>query len=209
MTLTIPSPYLLYFLLGMDLLCVLVVTVYIRRLIAERNELRELAYVDPVTGLLNRNGFNHFWKTYKGKDNLALLSLDLDYFKEINDTYGHSAGDQLLREVSLNLKQVTNKNQLAFRMGGDEFLFIMRNCDPNQVEILAGLILNKISRPYYIQERDISVTGSIGISMCAGAEADPSRLMEEADSAMYHAKRLGKNAYCVYANHGLGKLKSV
>lgn len=209
MKMTIPFPYLFYILLGMVVVGAFVVFVHYRSLIAERNALRELAYVDPVTGLFNRNGFNNFWKNYKGKENLALLSLDLDYFKEINDTYGHSAGDQLLREVSQNLKQITNKNQLAFRMGGDEFLFIMKNCDPNQVEIIAGLILNKISKPYYIQDRDISVTGSIGISMCIGSEVDPARMLEEADSAMYHAKRLGKNAYCVYANRGVKKLKSV
>ncbi|MNZ89120.1 Cyclic di-GMP phosphodiesterase Gmr [compost metagenome] len=172
----------------------------LRSLLAERTKLRELAYRDPVTGLLNRNGLDHFWHHYKGKENLAVLSLDLDRFKEINDTYGHKAGDQILHEVSQVLNQVTNKNQLAFRVGGDEFLFIMKNCHSNKVEIIANLILDKMSRPFHIQGRDLSVTGSIGISMSPGARADRLRMLEEADIAMYHAKRLGKNRYCVYRN---------
>ncbi len=117
-------------------------------LLRERAMLRQLAYCDPVTGLLNRNGLEDFWPEHKERENMAVLSLDLDQFKEINDTYGHQAGDELLREVSKDLKQITNKHQLAFRIGGDEFLFIMKNYDDNKAEILAGLILDKISRPY-------------------------------------------------------------
>ncbi|RCX21404.1 diguanylate cyclase (GGDEF)-like protein [Fontibacillus phaseoli] len=192
------EPILHYFIYGICLAIFLSGGLYVRALRAERNTLRELVYRDPVTGLLNRSGFDTFWSQYRAKERLALLSLDLDGFKEINDTYGHAAGDELLKEVSRDLKQITNKNQLAFRMGGDEFLFIMKNYDPSQVEILAGLILKKISRPYYIQDRDISITGSIGISMCEYSEADRARLLEEADSAMYHAKRLGKNGYHVF-----------
>ncbi|MNI52279.1 Cyclic di-GMP phosphodiesterase Gmr [compost metagenome] len=172
--------------------------IYIRKLLSDRAKLYELAYRDPVTGLLNRHALENFWSVYKKKENMALISLDLDQFKEVNDTYGHEAGDQLLREVSKHLKQVTNKNQLAYRIGGDEFLFIMKNCDESKVEILAGLILDNISRPYYIQGKDISVTGSIGISMSQGAKVDRTRMFKEADAAMYHAKRLGKNRYCVF-----------
>ncbi|WP_334073056.1 MULTISPECIES: GGDEF domain-containing protein [Paenibacillus] len=199
MTMNLSEINLHYILYGFVFIVLLAGIFYIRTLLAERNTLRELAYRDPVTGLLNRNGFEHFWSTFKGKDNLALLSLDLDRFKEINDSYGHNAGDQLLKEVSEDLQQVTNKNLLAFRMGGDEFLFIMKNRDPNQVEILAGLILSKISRPYHIQERDMSVTGSIGISLCHASKVDRARMLEEADRAMYHAKRLGKNRYYVFS----------
>ncbi|WP_410769345.1 GGDEF domain-containing protein [Fontibacillus sp. BL9] len=195
------APNLHYFIYGICLVGFLVGALYVRSLRAERNALRELVYRDPVTGLMNRVALERFWSQNRVKDQLALLSLDLDGFKVINDTYGHAAGDELLKEVSRDLKQITNKNQLAFRMGGDEFLFIMKNCDPNQVEILAGLILKKISRPYYIQDRDISITGSIGISMCEGCKADRAHMMEEADSAMYHAKRLGKNGYHVFRKH--------
>lgn len=170
-------------------------------LLQERTMLRELAYCDPVTGLLNRNGLENFWPEHRDRENVAVLSLDLDQFKEINDTYGHQAGDELLREVSKDLKQITNKHQLAFRIGGDEFLFIMKNYDDNKVEILAGLILDKISRPYYIQGRDVSVTGSIGISKSTGIQADRTVMFKEADAAMYHAKRLGKNRYCVFNNN--------
>lgn len=185
--------------------CVLLVgaALYLRSLYSEIAALRVLAYRDAVTGLSNRNGLDHFWAKYKGKENLAVLSLDLDCFKEINDTYGHQAGDQLLWEVSRYLEQLTNKNQLAFRIGGDEFLFIVKNCDPNQVKIMAGLLLSKISRPYYIAGRDLSVTGSIGISICQGHRAERTRMLQEADAAMYHAKRLGKNRYCVFGERVL------
>ncbi|MUG45683.1 GGDEF domain-containing protein [Paenibacillus woosongensis] len=173
-------------------------TIVLRSLLRERADLMKLAYTDAVTGLMNRNGFDHFWTRHKGKDHLAVLSLDLDHFKEINDTYGHMAGDQLLHDVSIGLRQITNKNQLAFRIGGDEFVFIMKNCDPNKVEILAALILDKISRPFEIQGRNIKVTGSIGISISEGRKVDRLRMMAEADLAMYHAKKLGRNRYSLY-----------
>ncbi|MNJ40760.1 Cyclic di-GMP phosphodiesterase Gmr [compost metagenome] len=126
------------------------------------------------------------------------MSLDLDHFKEINDTYGHQAGDQLLYEVSIGLRQITNQNQLAYRIGGDEFVFIMKNCDPNKVEILAALILDKISKPVKIQRQKITVTGSIGISISEGRLAERDKMMAEADMAMYHAKKLGRNRYSLY-----------
>lgn len=192
------DPYLTYTIYSIFVVLLIGAVIGMRALLKERSMLRELAYRDPVTGLLNRNGLDHFWSNYKGKENLAILSLDLDHFKEINDTYGHGVGDQLLQKVSGNLRQFTNKHQLAYRIGGDEFLFIMKNCDPNKVEIMAGLILDKISRPSFIQGRDISVTASIGISWSKGSKADRSKMMKESDIAMYHAKRLGKNGYRVY-----------
>lgn len=197
---SITGSYIIY---GVGCVLLAGAVLYLRSLYSEIAALRVLAYRDPVTGLLNRNGLDHFWTKYKGKENLAVLNLDLDCFKEINDTYGHQAGDQLLWEVSRYLEQLTNKNQLAFRIGGDEFLFIMKNCDPNQVKIMAGLLLGQISRPYYIAGRDISITGSIGISICQGHRAERTRMMQEADAAMYHAKRLGKNRYCVFGERVL------
>jgi diguanylate cyclase (GGDEF)-like protein len=165
---------------------------------SERSRLRRLAYRDTVTGLYNRNGLDRFWKKYNGKGNLAVMSLDLDYFKEVNDTFGHHMGDMLLRAVGKDLKRVTNKHQQAYRVGGDEFMIILKNCEPDTVEILAGLILGKICRPYYIEGQDIAITGSIGISMAEGQRADQRRMQKEADVAMYRAKRLGKNRYTVY-----------
>ncbi|NIK79166.1 diguanylate cyclase (GGDEF)-like protein [Paenibacillus castaneae] len=191
-------PYISYIIYSIGIVLLFGAAIGLRSLLIERSMLRELAYRDTVTGLFNRNGMDYFWSHFKGKENIAVLCLDLDHFKEINDTYGHGAGDLLLQEVSLNLRQITNKNQLAYRIGGDEFLFILKNCDMNKVEILAGLLLDKISRPSYIQGRDIAVTGSIGISISPGHTADRARMLKEADIAMYQAKRLGKNRYCVY-----------
>src|SRR5690606_35299553 len=112
--------------------------------------------------------------------------------------YGHMAGDQLLHDVSIGLRQITNKNQLAFRIGGDEFVFIMKNCDPNKVEILAALILDKISRPFEIQRRSIKVTGSIGISISEGRMGNRQLMMSAADLAMDHGKKLGRKRYSHY-----------
>lgn len=164
----------------------------------DKKKLKVLAYHDDVTGLFNRNGLEHFWSRYKGKEDLAVLYLDLDHFKTINDTFGHHVGDTLLRNVSTELSRVTNQNQLAFRIGGDEFIFIMKNCEPHKVEILASLILGLISKPYYVDNKELYVTGSIGISMAESNNVERARMLAEADAAMYSAKKLGKNRYSVY-----------
>jgi diguanylate cyclase (GGDEF)-like protein len=176
---------------------------------SERSRLKRLAYRDTVTGLYNRNGLDRFWKKYNGKGNLAVMSLDLDYFKEVNDTYGHHTGDMLLRAVGKDLRRVTNKHQQAYRVGGDEFLIILKNCEQDTIEILAGLILGKICRPYYIEGRDIAITGSIGISMADGQHAEQRRMQEEADIAMYRAKRMGKNRYTVFKSGEIREISKV
>lgn len=177
------------------MICLLVMIVILE---LDKKKLKILAYQDDVTGLFNRNGLDYFWSRYKGKEDLAVLYLDLDHFKSINDTFGHHVGDALLRNVSTELSRVTNQNQLAFRIGGDEFIFIMKNCEPYKVEILASLILGLISKPYFVEDKELYVTGSIGISMAESRKVEKVRLLAEADAAMYSAKKLGKNCYSVY-----------
>ncbi len=186
------------FLIGLTLALWIYTFIFLRSVMMERNLLRKLAYQDPVSGLFNRNALELFWKRSNSKESIAIMYLDLDGFKAINDTYGHQIGDKLLRRVSDHLLQVTNSNQKAFRIGGDEFLLIMKDYDADQVKVLAELLLQKISAPYNIQGISLQVTGSIGISMHPSPKKPLPSLLKEADIAMYQAKRMGRNCYAVY-----------
>ncbi|ASR49370.1 GGDEF domain-containing protein [Paenibacillus kribbensis] len=186
------------FLIGLTLALWIYTLIFLRSVMMGRNLLRKLAYQDPVTGLFNRNALELFWKRSNSKESIAIMYLDLDGFKTINDTYGHQIGDKLLRRVSDHLLQVTNSNQKAFRIGGDEFLLIMKDYDADQVKVLAELLLQKISAPYNIQGIKLQVTGSIGISMHPSSKEPLSSLLKEADIAMYQAKQMGRNCYAVY-----------
>ncbi|AJE51310.1 diguanylate cyclase [Paenibacillus jamilae] len=185
-------------LIGLTLALWIYTLIFLHSVMMERNLLRKLAYQDPVTGLFNRNALELFWKRSNGKEAFAIMYLDLDGFKAINDTYGHQIGDKLLRRVSDHLLQVTNSHQKAFRIGGDEFLLIMKDYDADQVTVLAELLLQKISVPYNIQGINLQVTGSIGITMHPSPKKPLPSLLKEADIAMYQAKGMGRNRYAVY-----------
>ncbi|MNI63059.1 Cyclic di-GMP phosphodiesterase Gmr [compost metagenome] len=164
----------------------------------EREQLKELAYRDSLTGLFNTNGMNHFWNRCKQGEQLAVLYLDLNRFKSINDQLGHHVGDQLLQAVGGTLKQFSSKGKRhIFRIGGDEFVIIAKRCGSREAEMLALQILEKTTRNYQLEKHDLFVSASIGITMSHG-KLDPQRLLKEADSAMYNAKQLGKGRYAVH-----------
>lgn len=164
----------------------------------DRHVLEKLAYQDTITGLPNRNEMNRFFDTHTGNENIGVLFIDLDQFKVINDTLGHDTGDLLIKEVGIRLRQFIRKGQQAFRIGGDEFLFIVKNCTQEQAEQLAEKILQSIKNVYLIGGNELYITGSIGISISSIKDSDRSMLLKTADTAMYKAKGLGKNQYCVY-----------
>lgn len=165
----------------------------------ERALLEKLAYVDKVTGLQNMNGMDNFWNRNKGRERLAVLFLDLNRFKNVNDTLGHHVGDMLLHEVGVRLSRFVSRKRLIFRVGGDEFVIIARGCSQREAEQLAVGILERLNAPYTVDKHTLSISGSIGISMNRSHEKlDRARLMREADSAMYQAKNLGTSRYCVY-----------
>lgn len=166
----------------------------------DRHVLEKMAYQDTLTGLPNRNEMNRFFDTHIGKESIAVLFLDLDRFKAINDTLGHNIGDLLVQEVGMRLRQFVRSDQQAFRIGGDEFLFIMKRCDQARAERLAEEILRSIKKVYYIDGNELYITGSIGISIGSILQSDRSILLKTADTAMYKAKGLGKNQYCVYTD---------
>lgn len=166
----------------------------------DRHVLERLAYQDAITGLPNRNEMNRFFETHTGNESIAVLFLDLDQFKAINDTLGHNVGDLLVEEVGKRLRPFIRDGQQAFRIGGDEFLIIMKDCTLERAERLAEQILQSIKKVYRIDGNELYVTGSIGISIGSIQESNRSVLLKTADTAMYKAKGLGKNQYCVYTD---------
>lgn len=160
-----------------------------------------LAHYDQLTGLPNRILFldrfeQEIKKTRRNGSLIALMFLDLDRFKEVNDTLGHDMGDQLLKEAATRLASCVRAYDTVARMGGDEFTVILNNLD-NQIvtERIAQNILDKLSEPFYLGGEVVYITTSIGISVYPldGQEIDI--LLKNADQAMYAAKELGRNRY--------------
>lgn len=164
----------------------------------DRHVLEKLAYQDTITGLPNRNEMNRFFETNAETEKITILFLDLDQFKAINDTLGHNVGDLLVQEVGKRLRQFIRSGQQVFRIGGDEFLVILKQSDPVYAQHLANDILQQIKNVYYIDGNELYVTASIGISIGSVHSSDRTTLLKNADTAMYKAKGLGKNQQCLY-----------
>lgn len=165
----------------------------------DRHVLEKLAFQDSITGLPNRNEMNRFFENSAGEKNIGILFIDLDQFKAINDTLGHHVGDGLVQQVGGRLRRfIKPGKQQVFRIGGDEFLVMVKECDRRYAEELADQILQLIKQVYFIDGNELYVTGSIGISIGAIHSSDRSTLLKNADTAMYKAKGLGKNQRCFY-----------
>ncbi|GEM_PF-1949392 len=158
------------------------------------DELSYHAYHDPLTGLFNRNAlYERLEESVKNAlrydRRLAVLFIDLDHFKQVNDTYGHECGDEVLRQVAERFKTILRESDLVFRFGGDEFAVILagaKNLDPEPV---AQKIISELSRPYRVDSRTIDfVRPSIGIAICPQHGCDGKTLLRCADKAMYRAK---------------------
>ncbi|UQZ35143.1 GGDEF domain-containing protein [Paenibacillus sp. PK3_47] len=183
---------------ALTLLALLYLFTWGRQILAEREQLKELAYRDSLTGLLNKNGLDHFWQHCKPNEQVALFYLDLNRFKSINDNLGHHTGDLLLQAVGGRLRQFSCKGKRhIFRIGGDEFVMIAKRCSSKEAEKLALQILENTTRNYSLDRHELFVSASIGITTSQG-RLDPARLLKEADSAMYSAKQLGSGRYAVY-----------
>ncbi|OBZ08998.1 hypothetical protein A8L34_22905 [Bacillus sp. FJAT-27264] len=167
-------------------------------IMAERDQLKELAYKDALTGLLNKNGMDHFWDHCKENEQIAVLFIDLNRFKSINDRLGHHVGDLLLEAVGGKLAQFSSKGRRhIYRIGGDEFVIIAKRYSQKEAEQLAVRILEKTAKKYSLEQHNLFVSASIGITMSHG-KVDRYRLLKEADIAMYNAKQLGTGRYSVY-----------
>ncbi|WP_310463464.1 sensor domain-containing diguanylate cyclase [Sphaerotilus sp.] len=161
-------------------------------------QVRTLAFQDPLTGLCNRARFFDLLGSARNQVNdsgeqFALLFLDLDGFKEINDRHGHDAGDQLLRQVAERLRHTVPPHDPLCRFGGDEFLVLIHaNSAQDTLEALAQQILVTISEPFDVDGRRLSVGVSIGIALYPRDAMSTLDLVRAADTAMYQAKQQGK-----------------
>lgn len=164
-------------------------------------QMETLAFYDPLTGLANRRLFkNRLAKAVKSvqrsNTSIALLFIDLDQFKRINDTLGHDMGDALLKEVSNRLGSNVRDNDTVSRIGGDEFTILLTDIhNSNDVRIVAEKILYSLSRPITLNGQEIVSTVSIGITLTPDDSIDPNTLMKNADLAMYRAKEMGRNNF--------------
>jgi len=177
--------------------------------ISERKQDEErihfLANHDALTSLPNRAMFNDvlnlaIQNARRYNRNFAVLFIDLDRFKNINDTLGHEAGDRLLQEMGARLTQTVRASDVVARLGGDEFVVLVQEVsEAKQVEAVARKVLFTLVKPMVVQGQECRVTASIGICMFPAEAQDEHALMKNADIAMYRAKEDGKNTYKFYS----------
>lgn len=174
--------------------------------IVHAKKIEHLAFHDSLTGLPNRSFFSQLLSQGVAESKryercFALLFLDLDRFKIINDTLGHDAGDELLKEVARRLTEALRETDTVARLGGDEFVVLLPEMnDEKQLSAVAKKILSTVGRPFHLAGQDLRVTVSIGISVFPTDGEDEQTLVKNADIAMYHAKEGGKNNFCFYSD---------
>lgn len=173
------------------------------RKLAEQ-KIAHLAHYDYLTDLPNRalflNCLEHSMLLAKRNNyKAAVLFLDLDGFKQVNDTLGHEAGDLLLQDVSKRLKHAIRESDTVARVGGDEFTFVLNNIQSSEgAAVVAGKIIAALSEPFDLKGQRCKVGGSIGIAMFPDDAGDLDKLIKQADEAMYLAKQSGKNTHRFY-----------
>lgn len=169
-------------------------------------QIKKIAFMDTLTGLPNRFEFQNkasflLNMAKRNSSSFALMYLDLDGFKNVNDTLGHDAGDKLLIDVANRLSGALRQSDIASRQGGDEFVVLLPDADRPGAEKAAQKILNEVANPYLIKNQTINVTFSIGIAMYPSDGDDLNVLSKKADEAMYEAKRSGKNCFKISGGH--------
>ena len=180
--------------------CYVVTISDISTLKQHERQLKQLAFIDRLTKLANRTFFirkveSLIQNQEDGAREFALLYIDLDGFKEINDTQGHSEGDQVLFEVGKKLKEICPGNTLVGRLGGDEFGIILESSDPQAIEALATSLVEGLSIRQQYGDCTFWITGSVGIALYPRDGQEVFELIKNADVAMYQAKGKGKNQF--------------
>jgi len=167
-------------------------------------QVKKLAEKDMLTGLSNRYHFEERLEVLLANDmysqnNMALLMLDLDHFKNVNDTHGHHTGDQLLKKVTQRIKTCLRGDELFGRLGGDEFSIFITGLEfIEDAAIVAQRIINLLNKPFYIDGYHIHCGVSIGIAMHPNNTSTATLLTKYADIAMYRAKKSGRNQFCYF-----------
>jgi diguanylate cyclase (GGDEF)-like protein len=173
---------------------------YSDELEAARAEAQYRALHDPLTGLANRTMFQErltqaLEGLNRGGDPVALLALDLDRFKAVNDTLGHEAGDELLKQVSARLKVLLRDTDTLARLGGDEFVVLQNAIKAvGDAETLSQRIIAKVAEPYRLAGTEVRIGVSIGVAVARDAAADGLDLPARADFALYQAKEAGRES---------------
>jgi len=186
--------------------------IYVARNITERKRaerrIRYLARYDTLTKMPNRMQFQHLLqqaiaRTRRNQGSLALLYLDLDRFKEVNDTFGHAAGDRTLEILSERLTRNLSKDTVIGRLAGDEFAMFIDDL-PMDIDNRAGIaalartLLDEISRTFYVNQQEVYLTASVGVAICPSDAENVIDLIRNADAAMYHSKQNGGNSCAFY-----------
>ena len=170
-----------------------------------RERISSLAYSDPLTGLANRTSLGPsleqaVQRARRRNSKLAVVFIDLDGFKQVNDAHGHDAGDALLIEVAARLRKQLRASDLVARLGGDEFLVVLEDIqDLVPVEAVSRKLIGELARPFALATGEVQVTASIGVSTLPDDAMDATALMKHADTAMYTAKQAGKNTLRFYS----------
>ncbi|MCX4188508.1 putative bifunctional diguanylate cyclase/phosphodiesterase [Methylophaga sp. OBS4] len=172
----------------------------------QEREILQLAYYDPLTNLPNRfRSLEHLAsllkQAKKSQTHLAVLVLDLDHFKKINDTLGHDIGDKLLKQVAERLGHCLHQQQVLGRLGGDEFIVMHRDerADSN-LSTLTEALLDLFNSPFHIDKRELMLTASIGVAIYPNHGETVSELLRNADSAMFYAKDNGRNTHAYFTH---------
>lgn len=171
------------------------------RLDAARAAAEEEAVTDKLTGLRNRRAMDLLIDRLRRQDGarFALMQLDLDYFKTVNDTLGHAAGDRVLEVVAGILRDVTRRGDMVARVGGDEFMLVfVHTSDVARLQAIAGRIIEQLERPIVWDGHICRISGSIGIAVSTAYDpVDPVRMIADADNALYDCKREGRARFKV------------
>lgn len=166
-------------------------------------EIERLAFTDPLTGLANRRrlydvGQQTLGTTDVNCERIALIYLDLDRFKPINDTLGHDAGDELLKQVAARLRLCIRKGDILARLGGDEFAVLLTDSDLTEAQQVAERIVTTLHQTFHLQGHEIQIGTSVGIATTTSLEVPFTQLLTQADIAMYRAKARGRGNYVVF-----------
>ncbi len=182
-----------------------------RELEVAKAKAEEMATHDFLTGLPNRVTLmdrivSAITRAKRNTEVVALMTVDMDHFKEINDTFGHGAGDELLVEVAQRMTHAVRETDTVTRYGGDEFLILAPQVESElHAKTMADRLLGHVREPFRLQGTIVEPTFSIGIALYPAHGTDPETLIALSDRALYVAKRLGKNRYAVYADNESGE----
>ncbi len=169
-----------------------------------QKQLKQMAHYDALTGLLNRSLFMNrleqsLNEAKRYSRTLSLISLDVDYFKQINDTYGHDAGDKILRIVAERIRECVRRTDSVARLGGDEFLVLLPNAASHEGHYVAQKLLKHIPEPIHLDDVVLYVYPSIGLANFPETANDHQELLKQVDTALYKAKEQGRSQYVKFS----------